>query len=382
MRFLSILIGLLILTACARQGTPTGGPRDETPPRFLNATPDTLSTNVSTDLSEIRIDFDEYLVLKDYTQNIIVSPPLSSTTTFTPVGTPNKSIRIKLNEALAPNTTYNINFGNAIQDHNEGNVLPYFQYVFSTGEYIDSLELNGKVRVPFVREQPKNLMVGLYKIDSTYNDSIILQQKPLYIAKANEKGEFTLNYLKEGKYQLIAFDDEVNNMQYDFGKEKFGFIDEFIDLNERIDGGSSLEDYDDMEKWLLNVELFKREDTVPPGYAIGFEYYFMDRPHNEIVGLINLRPDMSSSKYLEIYGGNIGYSIKPSRRKEGLASLQLKKFLPICKREYGLDSVIITCLDNNTASRKTILGNGGKYINTVFYPPESTNLERYLIEIV
>ena len=75
-------------------------------------------------------------------------------------------------------------------------------------------------------------MVGLYKIDSTYNDSIILQQKPLYIAKANEKGEFTLNYLKEGKYQLIAFDDEVNNMQYDFGKEKFWFIDEFIDLNE------------------------------------------------------------------------------------------------------------------------------------------------------
>lgn len=232
MRFLSILIGLLILTACARQGTPTGGPRDETPPRFLNATPDTLSTNVSTDLSEIRIDFDEYLVLKDYTQNIIVSPPLSSSTTYSPVGTPNKSIRIKLNETLAPNTTYNINFGNAIQDHNEGNILPYFQYVFSTGEYIDSLELKGKVRVPFVREQPKNLMVGLYKIDSTYNDSIILQQKPLYIAKANEKGEFTLNYLKEGKYQLIAFDDEVNNMQYDFGKEKFGFIDEFIDLNE------------------------------------------------------------------------------------------------------------------------------------------------------
>ena len=178
----------------------------------------------------------------------------------------------------------------------------------------------------------------------------------------------------EQYYLIMANSDHLDSL-----KE---YRQEFIDLNERIDGGSSLEDYDDMEKWLLNVELFKREDTVPPGYAIGFEYYFIDRLHNEIVGLINLRPDMSSSKYLEIYGGNIGYSIKPSRRKEGLASLQLKKFLPICKREYGLDSVIITCLDNNTASRKTILGNGGKYINTVFYPPESTNLERYLIEIV
>src|SRR5690625_3966532 len=123
MRFLSILIGLLILTACARQGTPTGGPRDETPPRFLNATPDTLSTNVSTDLSEIRIDFDEYLVLKDYTQNIIVSPPLSSSTTYSPVGTPNKSIRIKLNETLDQNTTNIKNNGYVITNMNVDYIL-------------------------------------------------------------------------------------------------------------------------------------------------------------------------------------------------------------------------------------------------------------------
>lgn len=254
MRFISILIGLLLLIACARQGTPTGGPKDETPPRFLGATPDTLSTNVSIDLSEIRIDFDEFLILKDYNKNIIVSPPLASNTSYAPTGSPSRSIKIKLNESLEPNTTYNINFGNSIQDHNEGNILPYFQYVFSTGEYIDSLELKGKVKVSSVREQPKNLMVGLYKIDSIYNDSIILKQKPLYIGKANEKGEFHLNYLKEGKYQLIAFDDELNNMQYDFGKEKFGFMDQLIDL-------------DDIFTKDLQIDLFDQRKNYKVGKA-------------------------------------------------------------------------------------------------------------------
>lgn len=235
MRYLSILIGILLIVACARQGSPSGGPKDEDPPKYLSSTPDTLSLNVSTNLSEIRIDFDEYLILKDHTQNIVVSPPLGSSPVFTPVGTPNKHIKIKLNEPLQENTTYNINFGEAIQDHNEGNKLSYFQYVFSTGDYIDSLEVGGKVNVPYMRNQPKNLMVGLYKVDSTYNDSIILNQKPFYVAKPDESGKFNLNYLSSGQYQLIAFDDEVQNMQYDFGREKFGFADEIIDLDENLD---------------------------------------------------------------------------------------------------------------------------------------------------
>lgn len=232
MRIFSFVWAILLLFSCARQGTPTGGPRDEEPPKFISANPDTLSLQVSTDLKEINLQFDEYLVLKDHTQNIIISPPLGSTATFTPVGSPSRNIRIKLNEALQANTTYNINFGQAIQDNNEGNKLPYFQYVFSTGDFIDSLEINGRVRVPFLRKQPEHLMVGLYKVDSTYSDSLLIKKKPFYVAKVNEKGAFKLNYLSAGKYQLMAFDDELQNMQYDFGKEKFGFYDEIIDLQE------------------------------------------------------------------------------------------------------------------------------------------------------
>lgn len=232
MRIFSFVWAILLLFSCARQGTPTGGPRDEEPPKFISANPDTLSLQVSTDLKEINLQFDEYLVLKDHTQNIIISPPLGSTATFTPVGSPSRNIRIKLNEALQANTTYNINFGQAIQDNNEGNKLPYFQYVFSTGDFIDSLEINGRVRVPFLRKQPEHLMVGLYKVDSTYSDSLLIKKKPFYVAKVNEKGAFKLNYLSAGKYQLMAFDDELQNMQYDFGKEKFGFYDEIIDFQE------------------------------------------------------------------------------------------------------------------------------------------------------
>lgn len=232
MRIFSFVWAILLLFSCARQGTPTGGPRDEEPPKFISANPDTLSLQVSTDLKEINLQFDEYLVLKDHTQNIIISPPLGSTATFTPVGSPSRNIRIKLNEALQANTTYNINFGQAIQDNNEGNKLPYFQYVFSTGDFIDSLEINGRVRVPFLRKQPEHLMVGLYKVDSAYSDSLLIKKKPFYVAKVNEKGAFKLNYLSAGKYQLMAFDDELQNMQYDFGKEKFGFYDEIIDLQE------------------------------------------------------------------------------------------------------------------------------------------------------
>lgn len=232
MRFIPIFLILILMAACARQGSPSGGPKDETPPRYLNSNPDTLALQVPTHLREIKINFDEYLVLKETNKNIVVSPPFKGNPTFMPMGSPAKSIRIKLNEDLEPNTTYSINFGNAIQDHNEGNKLPYFQFVFSTGDYIDSLEISGKAILPKQRKQSENLMVALFKTQGEFNDSVIFTQKPDYVAKVNESGAFKLNYLHTGNYQLIAFEDEVQNMQFDLGKEKLGFLDQPIELNE------------------------------------------------------------------------------------------------------------------------------------------------------
>jgi hypothetical protein len=232
MRVLSVIFSLLILFSCARQGTPTGGPKDETPPRFLGSKPDTLSVNVPTDLTEIKIEFDEYIILKEHTKNIVVSPPLASSASYMPVGSPSKTLKIKFTEPLQPNTTYNINFGNAIQDNNEGNKLPYFSYVFSTGDFIDSLTVKGKANIPSQKKPSENLLVALFKVDENFKDSLVIKSKPFYIAKVNTDGNFNLNYLSPGKYQMIAFDDVVQNTQFDIGKEKFGYLDELIDLSE------------------------------------------------------------------------------------------------------------------------------------------------------
>ena len=232
MRFTAVIFILVFIVSCARQGTPSGGPKDTEPPVFLSSNPDTLALQVDPGIEEIKIDFDEYVILKDHTKQIIVSPPLGTNATFLPIGSPRKSVSIKLNEPLKENTTYNINFGNALQDNNEGNKLSNFQFVFSTGDYIDSLEISGRAKVLAARETPENLLIGLYKIDSAYSDSLILKEKPFYVARTDSAGSFKLNYLHPGRYQMVAFDDEVQNMQYDLGKEKFGFADETINLNE------------------------------------------------------------------------------------------------------------------------------------------------------
>lgn len=230
-RFSLLMLTILTVISCARQGSPTGGPKDETPPVFLKADPDTLATNVDVNLQEATINFDEYILLKEYSKNVVVSPSFQIPPIVTPQALAKKNISIKFQEPLLPNTTYSFNFGDAIQDFNENNKLSNFQYVFSTGSFIDSLKVTGRVNSSYDFKLPEKILVGLYKVDSTYKDSIILQKKPYYIARANDKGEYQLNYLASGKYKLIAFEDKVENVMYDYGKERLAFHNEPIELN-------------------------------------------------------------------------------------------------------------------------------------------------------
>ncbi|MGV0926060.1 Ig-like domain-containing protein [Empedobacter sp. ULE_I145] len=230
-RFSLLMLTILTVISCARQGSPTGGPKDETPPVFLKADPDTLATNVDVNLQEATINFDEYILLKEYSKNVVVSPSFQIPPIVTPQALAKKYISIKFQEPLLPNTTYSFNFGDAIQDFNENNKLSNFQYVFSTGSFIDSLKVTGRVNSSYDFKLPEKILVGLYKVDSTYKDSIILQKKPYYIARANDKGEYQLNYLASGKYKLIAFEDKVENVMYDYEKERLAFHNEPIELN-------------------------------------------------------------------------------------------------------------------------------------------------------
>ena len=222
---------LLILFSCARQGTPSGGPKDVTPPVFVSSFPDTLAVNVDPNIKEIKINFDEYIQLKDYNKNAVISPPFEKNPVVSPITMAEKYVTIKLQESLQPNTTYSFNFGDAIQDYNENNKLKNFNYVFSTGSFIDSLSVKGKVYPVKDFKLPEKVLVGLYKYDENYNDSIPLKSKPYYISRVNELGEYELKFLKEGSYKIIAFEDEIENTKFDPAKEKVGFTDKIIDLN-------------------------------------------------------------------------------------------------------------------------------------------------------
>ena len=158
-KFLGVLMLASILFSCARRGTPTGGDKDTIPPILEKAIP--INKTVNFKEKRIKIYFDEYIKLKDVKTQLIISPPQKNEPIITPVGTASKFISIKILDTLDANTTYLYNFGNSIVDNNEENKLGNFKYVFSTGTYIDSLEVTGEVKDPMVKETSKNLDVML-----------------------------------------------------------------------------------------------------------------------------------------------------------------------------------------------------------------------------
>lgn len=226
--FLLLLITAVLLAKCARKGRPTGGPKDETAPILVVANPPYESTNFKED--EIKIEFDEYIVLKNLTKQLIVSPPLKNPAVITPQGTPSKYLKIKLLDTLQQNTTYTFNFGNAIQDNNESNKIESFKYVFSTGDYIDSLTVKGTVADALKRKLKKNISVLLYRLDTTYNDSIPLKQKPNYVTNTADSLNFKFTNIKEGKYAIMAIDEETKDYIFNPKKDKIGFLTDTISL--------------------------------------------------------------------------------------------------------------------------------------------------------
>lgn len=153
---------------------------------------------------------------------------------------------------------------------------------------------------------------------------------------------------------------------------------EFLDCGDSMDGTDGLRHMEDPEQWVKHCRLSKDPDTVPEGMVPATQYIFVREDDDKIVGMLQIRHCLND--YLEKFGGHIGYSVAPSERRKGYASQMLREALPKCK-ELGIDEVLITCIDNNEASRKTILANGGSYESTVYEPDENVYLERYRITL-
>lgn len=224
--FLNIALVLFLgtlLVQCAKRGNPTGGPVDIDPPIILRAYPDNYSVNFKA--KEIEITFDEYVKLQDLQKQLVVSPPLKNRPIVTPQGSASKKLTITIEDTLAPNTTYTLNFGQSIVDNNESNPYPFFRYVFSTGTYIDSLQLKGKITDALNYKADDFVNVLLYKMDENYTDSLVFKGPPLYVLNTLDSLKtFTMENLAAGDYRLVGIKEENSDLKYNPRTDKIGYV--------------------------------------------------------------------------------------------------------------------------------------------------------------
>lgn len=223
------VIGTLsFTTSCAKRGIITGGLKDTIPPKIVSSSPKNLTTNFSG--NEIRIVFSELIKVKDINKQLIISPPFKKQPTIVPQGSASKYISVKILDTLKPNTTYSLNFGQSITDNNEGNPYSQFKYIFSTGSYIDSLALMGKIKDAYEQKPDNFVTIQLYDA-TTFKDSTVFTETPLYVTNTLDSLKiFALENLKAGDYKIIALKDKNNNYKYDPKTDKIGFLEQTITL--------------------------------------------------------------------------------------------------------------------------------------------------------
>lgn len=208
----------LLFYSCAQIATLTGGEKDVDPPKILNQEPENEATNFNG--KTLRIQFDEYVELNNPAENFYISPPLKEMPEYTLKG---KSLIINLNNPLDSNTTYTIFCNEGIKDLREGNMLPPTSFVFSTGDYVDSMILTGRV-IDAITLQPKEkVAVLLYK---EYDDSTLMTQPPYYLTFTKNNGEFLFTHIADGEYHLCALMDKNRNNIFDQKDEQIAFASE------------------------------------------------------------------------------------------------------------------------------------------------------------
>jgi hypothetical protein len=211
----SSLVALLI--ACAKISTPSGGPRDKTPPVVVKTTPLKATTNFKGD--KIEVEFDEFVVLDNINEKFMVSPPMKKKPRVVIRG---KSVVVELDEKLKDSTTYTFYFQDGIKDLNEGNFLPNYQFVLSTGPVIDSLSVTGNIYNARNLEVPEKTEVIMHK---DMADSAVIKLLPQYITRVDQTGYFRFDNVGPGKYRLYGLKETDNSKNYNLPDEEFAFMD-------------------------------------------------------------------------------------------------------------------------------------------------------------
>jgi hypothetical protein len=211
-RYYFILLFSFLFLSCARQGSPGGGPKDESPPKLVQAIPPNESVHFTGD--HLTLLFDEFIDLKNK-HAAISSPHIAMRFKVR-----KKELSIYFEDSLKANTTYSINFADNIADLNEGNILNGLSYAFSTGDHLDSLRIKGRVQSAMTGEKKEGILIALYK---NLADSAFFGD-PDFLSYSNKEGDFEIKYLSPGSYRLAAFDDQNRNLRYDPYKEEVAFL--------------------------------------------------------------------------------------------------------------------------------------------------------------
>jgi len=244
---LGAIIVALTMPRCASIGSISGGPKDSLPPVLLSSTPAMFEKNFSH--KEIKLNFDEYIQLKDPSKQFFISPPIEKPAYPMPRG---KSVMVTLEDPLAPKTTYTIGFGSSVVDNNEGNKLKNLQLVFSTGDNLDTLAVEGRIIDAFTQTVPEDVKVMLY---TDARDSIPFIQNPSFYSYANKDGFFRVPNVPNGTYKLVAIQDKNANLKYDQGSELVGFVAKPVQsiIRSRIDTLNN----DSISTGLIKLNMFK-----------------------------------------------------------------------------------------------------------------------------
>ena len=223
---LLLITVLLALTGsrCGQPIPPTGGPKDSLPPVLVAAQPGDSTLNFKG--NKIVLQFNEYITLENPFEKLNFSP--------LPKITPQaegklKTVTIKIKDTLEPNTTYSIDFGDAIQDINEKNILQDFRYVFSTGSKIDSGLISGSI---FLAETGKIDTTILVVLHTSTDDSAFAKERPRYVTRVNKNGDFVFRYLAEGNYAIFGLKDMDGGKKYDQATELIAFHDTRVNTNQ------------------------------------------------------------------------------------------------------------------------------------------------------
>ncbi len=217
---LLLAIAIVTLTGCARMGQPDGGWFDETPPHVVETSPKDQSTNVNQ--RTITILFDEFIKLDNPTEKVVISPPQIEAPEIKGAG---RRIIVELKDSLKPNTTYTVDFSDAISDNNEGNPLGNYTYSFSTGEHIDTMEVAGYVVEAENMEPIKGILVGLY---DNLADSAFTTLPMLRVARTDSRGYFIIKGVAPGNYRIYALQEADGDYVHSQKSEKIAFSHDII----------------------------------------------------------------------------------------------------------------------------------------------------------